>query len=288
MNPITSAMTFGNIDVSDIEKFVTDDSVAIEQKLDGARCLVTITQDRVEFRQRGGMKMTHSASAQHFPALRASLAPILGSTPGEMVLDGELMHDTGTYYVFDLPYLRIGGVELVRPSDPFSFRRAHLTTQIRNDLSQRGVKNVQIIDSHTDPRMKRWLIEQVTDLGGEGFMVKSLKAAYAPGRRVQHSVKAKFVRTADCVVLSFTRYRENGREYGSASLGVYDSGMLRPVGSCSLIGKPVVEEGSVVEVAFSSFQEAMVQPRLMRVRTDKRAIECTFDQFMPYSKKVLG
>jgi ATP-dependent DNA ligase len=127
------------------------------------------------------------------------------------------------------------------------------------------------------------LVKRVTEIGGEGFMVKHLDSTYSPGRRVSHSVKVKFVHTADVIVTSWKRTATTG----SARLAVYDGGELVDVGGCSLIGKPEVTDGCVVEVAYSAFRGAMNQPRMMRLRPDKPASECTLAQFPAYSKEVV-
>ena len=143
-------------------------------------------------------------------------------------------------------------------------------------------------------------------------MVKDLQAPYEEGKRVKHSVKVKFVKTADVIVTKVTRDRnEAGREVGSFYFGAYrechDTTYHNPgatescptcmgtgwefkdLGSCSAIGKPETKVGDVIEVAYLYRPDngALVQPRMMRVRDDKDPIDCTFDQFPTYSKAVL-
>jgi hypothetical protein len=130
-----------------------------------------------------------------------------------------------------------------------------------------SLPSVAVVSQARTEDEKVALIEAVTASGGEGFMLKWLSGEYTPGRRSESVLKVKFVHTADCVVLHWQR----GPGTGSAELGCYDeAGQMVRVGACSLIGKPAVVSGDVVEVAFSHYRGAMIQPRMVKVREDKR------------------
>jgi hypothetical protein len=91
------------------------------------------------------------------------------------------------------------------------------------------------------------------------------------------------------IVTSFNR---PDARHGSATLGVLDPRLgpteLIPVGACSLIGKPQVSVGDVIEVAYLNWTgSALYQPRMTRVRTDKLPEDCTMAQFRPYSRRVV-
>lgn len=281
-------MRFESADITDLPNLVTNDEVVLEQKLDGARLLTVIENGptdfhtRVDFRTHGGRPMRYAAAAQHFDTIRPELARLLGDTPGRIVLDGEIMPDTGTYHLFDVPEMRLGGVEWVRPSDPLHRRRERLET-IAATLAPYA-RHVTVVAQAQTPRAKQLLIDQVTEIGGEGFMAKHRIGRYEPGKRVRHTLKVKFVHTADVVVTAFER---PDVRHGSASLAVYHGDTLVPVGGCSLIGKPEVAVGDVIEVAFAHFRDAMIQPRMLRTRPDKTPAECTIGQFKTYSKAVV-
>lgn len=67
-----------------------------------------------------------------------------------------------------------------------------------------------------------------------------------------------------------------------------EDGELVPVGSCSAIGRPHVEVGDVIEVAYLYWTGACAyQPRMVRVRADKEAARCTTGQFLPYSRETI-
>ncbi len=122
-------------------------------------------------------------------------------------------------------------------------------------------------------------------------MAKQLDSLYEPGKRVKHSVKIKFTKTADVVVTRSTRGRnEAGRETGAFAFAVQNAkGEMRQMGSCSAIGKPEVKVGDVIELAYlyRAGDGLLVQPRMIKVRADKVPADCTIDQFPTYSKAVL-
>jgi ATP-dependent DNA ligase len=275
-------MLFESADITDLPELAADALTAVEQKCDGVRLLAEITRDGVKFCGSDGQPIRFAAASQWFLGLAASLA-LPGGYDAAVTLDGELMIEDGAYIVFDLPYLRVAGVVLSRPGETMlAERRALLEGLAEWNGWRPGFRLVAHAATEAD---KIRLVAQVgEELGGEGFMLKRLDSPYEPGRRVSHSRKCKFVHTADVVVTSW----ERGTGTGSARLAVFDpGGDLVPVGGCSLIGKPAVTEGCVIEVAFAHYRGAMIQPRMLRVRDDKRPGDCTTDQFRPYSKAVV-
>jgi ATP-dependent DNA ligase len=83
---------------------------------------------------------------------------------------------------------------------------------------------------------------------------------------------------------------QDARQKSAEQLGwYYRPRFLLPVGNASLIGKELtIDVGSVVEVAYLNFQEAMIQPRILRQRFDKPAEECELSQFPEYFRTVVS
>ena len=82
--------------------------------------------------------------------------------------------------------------------------------------------------------------------------------------------------------------------HGESGLGAYLPGTttLVNVGACSLIGKPQVAPGDVIEARYlynsgTTQSPTMYQPRMTQVRYDKEPLDCTTDQFGSYTRKVL-
>lgn len=270
-------MLYESAEMDDLPALAGDEQVVLEQKCDGVRVLAEITRrSGVRFTGAGGEPIRYPAAAQWLDRLSAELE-VHG--PVTVTLDGELMIEDGTYVVFDMPYLRFGDTALVTPNYTLLAERRRLLELIAPEMGLRLVSQART------PAEKIALVREVGEvLHGEGFMLKRLDSPYQPGVRVSHSVKCKFVHTADVIVVSWERTATTG----SARLAVYnDEGGLVPVGGCSLIGKPAVHDRAVIEVAYANFRGAMIQPRMMRVRPDKDPMACRLSQFGSYSKAVL-
>lgn len=275
-----------NEKVSTVQEFIDDPAWVLEQKMDGTRGLVRVRNEagRLEFRwfSGSGGELKFAAAKRRLPVIEKALVIALSSAQfSEIWLDGEVMIDSGEFRIFDLPEATTGVWTL---SGEYWQRRDMLHDLVRENETIRFVKTA------LTPEEKRELFEQVATVGGEGVVAKRIDGTYEPGKRPKHSRKLKFVKTADVIVREFTRGRNaEGREIGSAEFGVYDNGEWVPLGSCSLIGKPEVEEGSVIEVAylFRGAGGKLVQPRLMRLREDKPAADCGMDQFPAYSREAV-
>jgi ATP-dependent DNA ligase len=277
-----SAMTFMEADLGNVDVLVEPEHVVVEQKLDGTRTLVVITESGVRFLSRNGGPLKHAAAAAHFGHLRPTFASLLGSGDrGTIVLDGEIITETGELWLFDCPNATSNGTEIVCPSKPLRHRRAALVAfgRVLTALNDR----VRVVPQATTLRSKTELLRAVESCGGEGVMIKHRDSPYNAGARVAHSMKVKFVKTADVVVLD----RDTGGRK-NAELAVYVGSALLRVGNCSMIGKPDVQPGDVIEVAYLYWTgEKLYQPRMMKIRDDKTAADCTLGQLPAYSRKVI-
>lgn len=307
---VRKAMTFGSSKVDDIESLIEDENLVLEQKYDGTRALCVVRRDvnglDIQFLARNGHPLKHTAATQHIEGIKRSLHDHFPKF-GETVLDGEIMIDSGAFILFDLPYMEVEGQVIVKPEMPYRERRQYLGA-----MGAMFYEPVSVGHMALNPEEKRTLFQAVMDSNGEGVMAKSLVSPYNEGKRVKHSLKVKFVKTADVVVLSVRRERnEEGREIGSIAFGVYGECrdctgqpmvggpcsacegkgvVLKPLGKCSPIGKPHCEPGDVIEVRYLYRQAggALVQPTMLMVREDREPESCGFDQFKDYSKAVLG
>lgn len=292
-------MRFQEVGISDAQPYLDDDRWVAEQKFDGTRALAVITPGSVEYRSGRGGPLAHSAATQHLEGnggISDTLLRLLEDEFGEwlddseIVLDGEIMIDSGEYRVFDVPYLRFQGQVLLTPVDPFEVRRAVLDdAELRAELAGTPVSVVRQARGHD---AKESLLVDVATVGGEGVMLKYLDGMYKPGARVNTVLKVKFVKTADVIVTHV--FRPDPR-HGSISFAVREfdadgSSRLVDLGACSAIGKPAVKPGDVIEVAYlyrSPSGGGLVQPRMVRVRDDKEQEDCTFQQFPAYSRAAV-
>lgn len=295
------AMSYTEAPVADVETYINSPEWVFEQKLDGTRCLAVVTPGLIRFLQRSGKTLTHAAAALHFDKIREALAPLQARLEGddEVVLDGEIMFDIGQYLVYDLPYAKIGS-RSGSHAFPGSLEVVAADRWITRDLWKHRLflalppanSAVRVTSTAFTATEKMSLFKRVTDANGEGVVAKQIDAPYQPGKRVRDVLKFKFIKTVDCVVTKSTRGRNDaGRETGSFSIAVYDSkdGSVKPLGSTSAIGKENAVVGDVIEVAYLSYQGgSLVQPRMLRIRTDKFAHECFTDQLILSSKEVVS
>jgi len=273
------------LDTADVGPFLDDPSWVMEQKLDGVRCLVRWTnKGGPQFLARSGGILAHAASALHFEALTKALAPLASLTDRDVaLLDCELIPDTGTLWVFDLPWLGPVDGARISPETPFSERREWLEALFGTACFPEAVR---LVPQARTPAEKAVLLRVVEAEGIEGVVVKDVAAAYCSGRRTKRVLKVKFYREADCIV---TARNTGGAE--NATLAVHgDDGELIEVGGCSMIGKPPAQVGAVVEVKYLYVGKGgrLYQPSMLRIRDDKTAEECGTGQLVSVNREVLG
>lgn len=233
-----------------------------QPKLDGDRFMVHIDNGEVRVLNRHGQPKKTNVSG----AVVASFAPF---TEGTWNFDGEMVGRT--LHVFDMGHAE----GFVDADSPFEDRHAALAAVV----SAMDSPHVRLVGcSSTDGADKRKMLQDIKERKGEGIILRSRHATYKPGTRGHGLLKHKFVSEADVYVKSVDPSKE------SVTLAVRDaSGKERIVGKASTIGKGTIGVGDVVEAQFAHVLDpdnpVMVQPRIMRKRTDKSAGECSIDQF---------
>lgn len=251
-------MRYHSAEVADIETYIGNDGWALEQKLDGIRCIVTASDGRVDFTGHAGNPLR--SGMKHHAPIAAELAGM------SFTLDGELM-PSGELWVFDM--LTCADNDL--RGESFATRRSVLA------LLDGAFENIHVVPSATTADDKRTLWNKVRAINGEGVVAKRLTGVYSTGGRTRDVLKIKVTKTIDVIIIGF------GGETDSAVLGLHDgAGNLVEIGKCSLIGKAAVEIGDVIEVQYlyvvDTATPRLVQGRMMRVRADKTPAECGWDQ----------
>ncbi len=320
------------------EKYITDPNWIMQQKMDGARVITVVKRTdndevlgsrtyQVLFTNDGENEIKFSAAKLKLPDLQTALGFLIADkNVDSMVLDGELIIDTGIYHVFDILELKLSdGVELVRHTMPLEKRLAALGVML-GGYQRPGSELVKISPTARTEFEKRRLWERVNAAGVEGAVSKHLGSLYEPGVRTKSWVKHKLVKTADVVVTAVDRtYDGKGMvTHGSAALAVpikqfedpepyvnvrggrissaafaalpgkkriaydYQARELLPVGNASLIGKELtIDVGSVVEIRYLYWTgKAVIQPAILRERFDKLDSECDLAQFPLYTREL--
>ena len=251
-------------EVGHITHYLDYEDWVLEQKLDGHRVML-VTGETTKFLTRGGMPYTKGIPAGlHDHGLNDGL-----------VLDGELVD--GVLWVFDLLTVdgKLDGMAQY-------VRRATLETVMLDVRTDR----IRLVPQARTREEKRALFETARERGYEGVVAKRRLAGYTHGQRTDAWHKVKFVETVDVVVLTVG---EDGKD--SATLGVFDDGLLLEVGRCSLIGKETVRPGDVIEVKYlyaaDPDEPRLTQPTMLRRRDDKRPDECLLSQIKFTDKTVM-
>jgi bifunctional non-homologous end joining protein LigD len=251
------------LDLAQVGRYVVDDEWVMEQKLDGHRIMLISSLD-------GGTTFLTRNGTEYTKGVPAALH-LHGLPPG-FIVDGELVN--GVLWIFDVIHLN-GHLE----SLPLEERR-----KVLNNVPETAV--LRRIPQAVGTAEKERLLMQAASHGYEGVILKKLSSPYERNRRSPNWLKAKFVVTADVIVLSVG---DDGKE--SASLGAVDGQKVVEVGRCSLIGKPAVVPGDVVEVRYlyanDPAKPRLYQPTLLKVRDDKTPPECLIDQLRFTNKTVM-
>ena len=263
-----AAQLLNPIEHDELDAWLTDERVIAQQKLDGNRVLVHITEE-IRASNRAGQLTT----------IHTSIVEALGSVPSGTVIDGEVVptSEGPVYWLFDV--LQIAGEDL--RSLGYVERWQRLDAEIEPAIDH----PIRILDYAQGHAAKRALYERLRAAQAEGIVFKRHDAPYEPGRPSSGGaqVKHKFVKTADVVIL------ENaGNAY---RMGVYDKKKkLRDIGKvfsgttnetrAELDERLAAGERPVAEVRYlyATEDEQLYQPVFVRLRDDKDAKACSIAQ----------
>lgn len=141
-----------------------------------------------------------------------------------------------------------------------------------------GFQCVQLVQNWRTAEDKALALENSRAARREGVVFKLINAPYRPGRNGQHK-KYKFIKTLSAIA---GKPRDKGKE--SVELFLWKHGTDEQVrcGTVSLIGKAAFKEGAILEVAYLYAMPGglMQQARILSVRDDVPASECTTDQLI--------
>jgi ATP-dependent DNA ligase len=170
----------------------------------------------------------------------------------------------------------------IRDSDPYEERLIHLLAFF---VRYSGMSHLlKVLPTAKTMDEKEALLAAVIDGAGEGVLIKHRDGGYTHDARVTHSLKYKITHTVDAVVMAV-----NDKADCSATLGLWVEDKFLSIGSTSMIGKGTAEIGDVLEVKYLYVGSggSLVQPSVVRKRTDKHPSDCTPDQLIFVNKKVI-
>lgn len=258
------------IEDHELDRFLTDDTMIAQQKIDGMRVLTTIG-DELIVTNRDGQKTTKVDPRK--------LAGLEYLPPGTIV-DGELLDDG--YWLFDILQW---GEEDIR-------ERGYLARWelLENEAEPALTGDIRVVPIAKGKKAKRALHDKLRAAGAEGIVFKHRDAPYVAGRFATQR-KHKFIKSCDVVIL------ENA---GNAYLmAVYDGKQLFEVGKVfagttnqsrkeldAALGRgdrPICE----VRYLYASDDHQLYQPVFVRTRDDKAAKQCVRSQLLGTCREVI-
>lgn len=248
---------------------------ALQPKIDGHRIIIDHrgTKPRI-LNRKGG---TYGAGPFSAPIPSALYRH-------RMVVDGEYVPSLGTYFAFDCLY---SGRQLMTRSlhDRYATLRDNLQlcdgVRFFNDITRDAKNNFFLIPVN-------WHENEINSLRQwfphvDGMVYKLVGSSYTPGE-TRDWKKFKFVYDLDAVVTGL-----NLEGKSNAELSVFDplTEKYFVVGKASTSGKGKIQLGDVVQVRFLQFTAAgrLREPRIMEIRDDKDATECTVAQLIPFIQR---
>ncbi len=267
------AQLLNPIEDDELERFLADDAMIAQQKIDGMRVLAHVGDDGILATNREGQK------SKVDPRLLSGVARL----PPGTVVDGEVLDDG--YWLFDV--LQVGDADVRAEGYVQRWRRLC-------GLAGALGTGARVVPIANDEAAKRELCAKLLRDGAEGVVFKHRDAPYTAGRPASGGAqrKHKFVKTADVVVL------ENaGNAYVMA---VWDGDAVFTCGKVfagttnesrkaldAALGRgeqPVCE----VRYLYATDDHQLFQPVFVRIRDDKPAGACIRAQLRGTSRAVLG
>jgi len=258
------------LEESHLSKFLSNDDIVAQQKVDGNRILVHVNEELVVTNRDG--QVSAKADTRAFSGLRY--------LPHGTIVDGELLG--GEYWLFDV--LSFAGDDVRERG--YLERYEILDGEIEPALTD----DIRVLPVAIGKKAKQKLHDTLRAARAEGLIFKEREAPYKSGRHATQR-KFKFLKSADVVILENT-----GNAY---LMAVYDGKKLFEVGNVfagttnatrkaldaalARGEKPVCE----VQYLYATDNHNLYQPVFMHVRTDKAAKQCLRDQLVQTSKKVI-
>ncbi|HKA18278.1 MAG TPA: non-homologous end-joining DNA ligase [Blastocatellia bacterium] len=212
-----------------------------EVKWDGIRAMVALDEGKITLRSRAQRDITNLFPELQIPdqAFRAAcglfdVEIVCLNEKGQPIFEDVLQRlhprneaavararnrHPAVCYVFDCLY--IDGRPII--NEPLARRRAWMVDSIK--VPNPAYRPSETVDNGTG------LFEAAAAHGLEGIMAKERNSIYMPGKRTSHWFKIKKWRTADCVIIGYTKGKgEREATFGALQLGMYRGNQLVYVG----------------------------------------------------------
>jgi bifunctional non-homologous end joining protein LigD len=255
-----------------VEELIEDPHWLMSEKMDGERRAIHIQQSQVLGINRRGL---------YVPIPQAWSESLARLAPGTM-LDGEHVGDR--FHVFDV--LQVGEHDLRAWGYGHRLQALQQAFASHMGLNSGGLARaespIRMLLATGSAPLKRELLRDVEQRGGEGIVLRHSQSTYQVGRSSQ-ALKFKFLETSSCIV---SRINDGRRSIGLALLDAH--GALCDVGNVKVPANFAVPAAdSVVEVRYMHLNEggAFYQPVYAGPRADLVHEDCTLTQVTRVRRK---
>lgn len=279
------AMLCQNVEEEDLEGLLDSDDWAAEQKFDGMRVLAKVSGSKVLLSNRNGQPFLQSIS----DAVVADLAAL----PSGFILDGEIVGGR-QLKLFDILETPMGDVRM----RPFEERKRLLEAVVM----QWQPRDIELVPTVYTAFGCHFMLDQITEQGGEGIILKHKNSYYEPGIRSYSWRKKKLWKTVDCIVAAVSPTGKRsisvgllhdgedpwpGEIFGTTKAGT----VFVNAGNVMVRGRvlDVIKPGDIIEVKYLYLGEGekLYSPAFLRFRPDKEMVECQTSQLKRVNKQIL-
>lgn len=257
--------------VEDAGRFANDPNFWVQDKRNGQRRLIIKDGAKVYAFTRPSTRYPSGQLVE----VPENIARVIRAVPYKsLAVDGEIEGER--FVAFDLLSYQAPGMKNVRSLSSYAYADRWDDLKGLVTWCKRYVRSdaVGLVETAMTTKAKEQLILRLAREKAEGVVFKNTRARYKPGRAGQH-FKLKYWKT-------LTARIKNPRAIkNSAELEVIDEkGAWRIIGKVSLIGKPPVVTGSIVEVKYlyATRYRKIVQATIIEVRKDVGVEACLMNQ----------
>jgi len=236
-------MLLNPIEESEMDNYINNDYWLAQEKLDGKRIMIRVTNGEVVGSNRKGLTVGIPREVEQDLSVLS-----------DVVLDGELIGDR--YYAFDI--LEYKGNVL---RDEHCINRFDNLRRVLLELKDTNV--VLIVSNACTTEQKQELVKSLRHK--EGVVFKHKKSAYVSGRPNSggYQLKCKFWSDVSVQVLKVN-------DKASIQVGIFDGTQLVPIGNVTINGHATPKVGDIVDVTYLYAYKggSLYQPKYKGVRDD--------------------
>lgn len=251
-----------DLDEAEAQRLLKDRAWVMQEKADGIHVMV---------REQSGLVTAYNRRGEPY-GLPEAIALQFCAPALPCLIDGEWLQRARRYVAYDI--LEAGDMDLRKMGYAERFKR--LVPMVR----AMGGGSVGLIRSADTPGAKVALLAALRGERAEGVIFKHRDAPYVSGRPPHGGFmrRWKFRERADVIVRR--RPGDSKRSFDMFAMGQTGPVEIGSVSAHTFYGELKPGEALIAEVSYlyASDESRLIQPSIVRLRTDKRPEECRVDQ----------